>query len=136
MKAFGALPGRTVILRREAGEVVHEIPVELRPWAIGFPEMLDRVFPQPARFENGKPVPDPTKAAEHHACRLMILLAVCMGDGLEVKPPGKDADRGAWAAYAEAVRAEFEAANLVEGDVSLLIAEAYKLNNGHSRPKA
>ena len=144
MKAFASLPTRTVTLRRETGAedadgkpAYVEMAIDLRPWPIGFPEMLARVFPQPVLYVTGKPAgADPVKAEEHNAARLLILLATCMGPEVTAKAPGKDAQAAEWSAYAAAVRAEMEAANLVEGDVSLLMAEAYKLNQGHSRPKA
>lgn len=145
--SFASLPAKAVTLRRLTGEsapdvdgktapVFAELELELRPWAIGYPEMLTRVFPEPVLFVNSKPVPDTARAQEHGAARVYLLIAACMGDQLDAKPPGKDADRAAWGNYSSAVLAEMEAAHLVEGDVLLLYTEALQLNRGHSRPKA
>lgn len=145
---FAALPSRTVTLKRETGEmvpdadgkpmpVVVEYTIDLRPWPIGYPEYLSTVFPAPVRFENGKPTEDTAKAQEHQAARVYILIAKCMGEQVDAKPPTSATDRGAWGAYAAAIRAEFEAACLVEGDISQLVAECYRLNQGAGRiPKA
>lgn len=146
--AFVSLPTKAVTLRRLTGEsapdadgktapVFAELELELRPWAIGYTEMLARVFPEPVTYLNSKPLPDAAAAQEHGAARVYLLIAACMGDQLDAKAPSKaNSDRDAWAAYASAVRSEFEAAHLVDGDVSLLYAEALQLNRGHSRPKA
>jgi hypothetical protein len=143
MKSFAALPTSTVTLRRQNGTgpdgapVYAELAFELRPWPIGFPEMLSRVFPMPVLYVNAKPAgPDPARADEHQADRLCILLATCLGPELTAKAPGPSGVTADWTAYAKAIRAEFEAACLVEGDVSVLMAAAYALNQGQSRPKA
>lgn len=112
-----------------------EMTLDLRPWPIGYPEMLSHVFPPPVEFVNGKPTPDPKKA-EHHASRLLILLARCLGSELSAKAPANDAESVAWAKYAAEVKTELADANLVEGDVSLLFNEMGVVNQGHSRPKA
>jgi hypothetical protein len=142
MKSFAALPTSAVTLKRQTGADAQGAPVfvelvfELRPWPIGFPEMLSHVFPTPVLYVNGKPSGnDPTKFDAHQADRLCILLATCLGTELDAKAPTSSTPAD-WSAYAKAIRAEFERANMVEGDVSVLMAAAYTLNQGQSRPKA
>lgn len=135
--AFSGLPTREVVLRRDSGEVdgdgkpvAVEARIVLHPWRLGFPEYLDRVYPAPVIYKDMQPIPDPNRAAEHGSRRLYVLLAAAMRDQLDAKPPGDNADRAAWDAYALAVAAEFEAANFVEGDVVTLIQEATRVNRG------
>lgn len=133
---FAARPVRQATLLRDTGDteldgkpITIEMSVELRPWPIGYPEYLDRVFPAPVRYENGQPKEDPARRSEYQGQRMAILLARCMGDQLDAKAPAGE-DRGVWEAYAKAILAEFEAANLVEGDVVRLMGEAQAVNRG------
>lgn len=65
---------------------------------------------------------------------MAILVARCLGDQLDAKAPAGVEDRAAWEAYAKAVLAEFEAANLVEGDVIRLMLGAQQVNQGAGKP--
>lgn len=142
---FAALPERVVTLKREVDGVSEPLTfdVTLRPWPLGFPDVLGRMFPAPVKYVNTQPVADSSREAEHAALRIYILLAACMGEQLDAKAPSVDANarpedsRKLWEVYANAVKAELAAAHLVEGDVHLLAAEANRLNSGAGRiPKA
>jgi hypothetical protein len=140
--AFAALPTLDVALKRDSGEVdadgksvILEHTVTLRPWALGFPEYIDRVYPAPVQYENMQPVEDAKQMSEYASRRALILLARTM-DQIETKPP-EGADRKAWDAYAVAIQEELAGAGLIQGDVSELIAAAMKVNRGSGKlPKA
>lgn len=133
---FTSRPVREVEIVRDSGDteadgkpIVLRHVVALQPWPIGYPEFIDRVYPAPVRYENGQPKEDPTRRSEYQGQRMAVLLARCMGDQIDARVPSGE-DRTAWEAYAKAILAEFEAANLVEGDVVRLMTEAQAVNRG------
>lgn len=135
--AFAALPLHEVTLHRDGPDGPLDQVVTLRPWPLGYPEYVSRVYPPPVIYRNLEPVEDPKQASEYASNRALILLARSLGDQIDAKGPAGDGDRSAWHAYAVAIRDELSAANLVEGDVSLLIAEAMRVNRGGGKlPKA
>lgn len=134
MKGFSAHPTRTVVLTH--GGQSHSLV--LSPPPIGYGEMLAELLPAPPapRALPGREVAPDLLAAhaladtKHSTRRLMLVLAKCLGPELETQPPAGSASPGAWATYADAVQAEFVAANLLEGDIQALWIAVEELKRG------
>jgi hypothetical protein len=127
MKAkFTALPTREVTLTH--GE--QSITLSLRPLPIAYGEALETLMPKPVLFVNGKPQDDPKKLPAWETRRLMLQLAKALGEQLETRAPDANAPAPAWEAYADAIKIELEAANLVEGDIIVLTTEIGQLHRG------
>lgn len=133
---FTTLPQREVTISRDTGErdeagkpVTISMTLTLRPYPLGYAERLSVVYPPPVLYVNGEPRPMPEAADDHASRRALLLLAACLGDQLDTRPPTSN-DRPAWHAYSEAVWQELAAAQLTPGDVQTLIAEAMLVSRG------
>lgn len=96
---------------------------------LGYTQYLERVYPEPVLFKNGELVPDPARRSEWtYECNLLCI-ARALGDQMDATPP-TTGDRDAWAQYARAVRAEFEDAGMVEGDLAEMIKGLARCQRG------
>lgn len=126
MKAFSALPHRDVTLQHGDEQIV----VRVYPLPIGYHDVAGALLERPQAFVNGKPSDDPKRMPEWEARRLFLLFARALGDQIAAACPRADAKPAEWAAYADAVKAEFEAAHYVEGDLVLIQSEIQAVNRG------
>jgi hypothetical protein len=123
---FSALPSRDVTLTHGA----QSITLTLRPLPIAYGDMIESFMPKPDLFVNGKRQDDPKKLPVWETRRLMLQLAKALGDQLETRAPDANAPAPSWEAYADAIKVELEAANLVEGDIIALTTEIGLLHRG------
>lgn len=138
--AFTALPERVVTLTRDTEEVDADgkpvettISLTVRPYPAGYPQFVVAAYPAPTSYVNGEPVEVKAEANQHVFRTNAIILAKCLGDQLDAKPPTGNAARPAWDAYAVAVITEFSAANFVQGDIDALLQAMYLVNRGAGR---
>ena len=124
MKGFSTYGSLPVVIER-GGETVS---FTMRPLPWGFSDLVTEVMPAPKAPING-PVP-PALQSKWTTRRLMVLLAKSLGDALDAVPPEKGAGGARWETYADAIEAEFIAANLVEGDLQVMLDTMTKLNKG------
>ena len=127
----------SVVVKLQHGEEVLEIRLEAPPFGLG--QALSRLFPAPqppTYYVNSvatpipKGHPDPglsaryaaweAETAEHSALMTDILIAMAMGDTMDIPAPPMAAGTD-WRAYGLAVRAEWDAAHLHLGDRMALI---------------
>lgn len=119
MRAIPSAPSHIVTIERPGQP---PIAVQMRAPPLGYAGTVERYFPPPVEFVNGKPVPVEARQAEYRSLMAFILVAACL-DGEDrpatVAPTGgTPAD---WETYARALRSEFEAAGYCEGDVMRLV---------------
>ena len=116
MRGFSARASMIVHLSR--GTETIELTLTAPP--VGLYSWLRSAFPPPEVFVNGSPRPDEGALHEYHALLLYCRLAHAIGDALETRRPS-GRSRAEWQKYAEAVRAEFRAAHLNDGDILILM---------------
>jgi hypothetical protein len=121
---------RTVTFSRGALDgPPEEMALTLHALPLGYTQFLERVFPQPTVFLNGEPVPDPARKSEWSYEVNLLCIAKALGDELDTAAPVAST-RDAWQVYATAVRAEFAAAGLVDGDIGVMLNELAKCQRG------
>lgn len=133
MKAkFSRIPTRTVVITH--GD--ESVELTLTPTPFGYGELVERQIPIPMRYVNGKPAVDPADENETRVLRMYVLIAKSLGEQLESVPPDAKAGSDAWRGYARAVKAEFLAANFLEGDFVRLVEEVNAVNSGSTAGNA
>lgn len=115
MRGFSKPPGETIAFTRG-----HEtIEITLHPLPMGFRSWLQRAFPMPVKFVNGKPVdPEPGSVNEWNDLATLLMLVRAAAPGTfetELPKPGAGADF--YRKRAERVREEFRAAHFTDGDM-------------------
>lgn len=131
MKGFSGYASTVVTLSR--GDESHSFTMRALPW--GYADLISEVMPAPKAPINGL-VP-PALQSKWSTRRIMVLLAKSLGDAIEAQAPDKGAGAAKWEAYGDAIEAEFIAANLVEGDLQVMLDAMQKLNKGGGElPKA
>lgn len=117
MKGFKARASTIIELTRGSESVA----LEMTAPPVGYLSWLRSVFPAPEQYINGKANPDPAAEHEYHALLLYCRLAAALRpSGAIDTPEPTGASRHSWNSYAEAIRSEFRAANLSDGDVLIL----------------
>lgn len=109
------IASRQVVVSRPGQE---PIAYTIAPLPIGYSQWLETVYPAPVRFLNGEPVADSTKRANWSLEVNLMCIAKSLGDEMEAQPPAVAGDVKAWSDYAAAVRAEFGAAGLLDGELA------------------
>lgn len=120
-------PVRLVHGSKESGEEVIELV--LSPLPLGYAQFVETVYPAPVEYRNGEPVEVVAKRGEWQYEVNLLCIARALGSQVEASAP-TTSDRGSWATYAAAVRAEFTAAGLVEGDYVTLAQELARCQRG------
>lgn len=132
MRTIARAPIHEVALHRPEGEII----IRLRPPPLAHRSIIETVYPPPVRYVNGAEAPNRDAQGEYSALLAFVLLAdVLEGeDKPAAEKPAPAAGRAAWDAYARAIKAEFEAAGYVEGDVTALIRGYNTASAGQGRP--
>ena len=125
MQGFARLPSRTVTLTHGEESVVFT----LAPPPLGYFDTVEMLLPPPAPAPLKKD-PDPAALAKWTARKMFLILGRALGDQLSAAPPLSGAGATAWAAYADSIAAEFEAAMMLDGDVSDLWNAVVALRRG------
>lgn len=125
MKGFSGYARTTVELRR--GD--EAVSFTLRPLPVGYGDLLSEYMPPPKPPPGAK---EPEQLAHERWLRRrgMLLLAYCVGEVLDTRPPPGPPVASSWERYADAVLEEFRAAHLVEGDLQRLLDAMGQLNRG------
>lgn len=116
---------RTATFTREGEEVTYT----LHPLPIGYTEHLQRVYPAPVRVTSEGPVVDPDKRPDWMVDVNLMCIARSLGDEMSTPVPTAST-REEWSAYAAAIRAEFAASGLVEGEIATLATELNRCQRG------
>lgn len=125
MIGFSGKPYVLVELTR--GDEVVSLRVHPRP--IGYHDLITAAMPEPVKAVNQTTVP-PALTAQWSARVSFLMIAKALGDQLAATAPPAGSPPAAWAAYADAVRAELEAANFVEGDLLAILGAMAQADRG------
>ncbi len=131
MKGFARSLSRTVKLSHGSGDDKEIIELTLKPIPAGFANQLERQFPAPVQFVNGKEVAAPdSQKRPYQASFNLCILGWQLGSQVSTPWPGNEANPASFKAYAEDLTAELQEAGLNEGDIQQLFSESLALNNG------
>lgn len=122
-------PARVVTITRPNTDPVE---VTLHPIPIGYMQHLETVYPQPVRFVNGEPQPDPSRRSSWSIDTNLMVIARSMGDQMDTQPP-TTSGAAEWAAYAKAVRAEFDSAGFTDGEIADLVTALQSVLRGTAK---
>jgi hypothetical protein len=125
MRGFSGKPITEVALTH--GDETVTFRVHPRP--LGYHDLITAAMPEPTPALNQKAAP-PALLAQWSARVSFLMIAKALGDQLEAVAPPAGSPPAAWAAYADAVRAELEAANLVEGDLMAIMGAMAQVDRG------
>ncbi len=116
--SFKGPPQITVNLSRGDDALV----ITLTAIPLGYRELIETAFPAPVVFVDMKPTTPEGPAADQHTVRVSyIILARAIGpDVMDTREPGPGSTPAQWAAYADAVKAEFSAAGFTLGEILYL----------------
>lgn len=126
MIGFSGKPYVLVELTR--GDEVVSLRVHPRP--IGYHDLITAAMPGPTKPINEGAVISPALTAQWSARVSFLMIAKALGDQLAATAPPAGSPPAAWAAYADAVRAELEAANFVEGDLLAILGAMAQADRG------
>lgn len=116
---------RTATFTREGEEVTYT----LHPLPIGYTEYLQRVYTAPVRITSEGPVVDPDKRPDWMVDVNLMCIARSLGDEMITLAPTSSV-REDWSVYASALRSEFAASGLVEGEIATLATELNRCQRG------
>ena len=115
MRGFSQPTGETIAFKRGA-EVIE---ITFYPMPMGYRTWLQRAFPIPVKYVNGKPSdPDPGAVNEWNDLATLLMIARAAEPGTfdtELPKPGVSSDF--YRARAEKIREEMRAAHFTDGDV-------------------
>lgn len=131
MKSFVRVLTRTVRLSHGVGDEKETLEITLRPCPVGFLNQLERQFPPPVQYVNGKETPAPTQQMRAYQSAFnLCVLGWQLGSEVTTEWPGNQATAEGLQSYAKSLATELEGAGLTEGDLQQLFTEAIALNNG------